>query len=756
MAAAWNTHLSKGDCMKSQANAILHVARGIIQDILVTYPELKSSLSKDLDRLTLYCQTRGEGLFTLDLPSLHSLLLLGLDTGRLDLHGPLSRTVSSKTKVPRLFSGLWLRVFDKSSCLKREVDINAIFFLRSLLAIGSKLAVSCSSERVSAKIEEFVNVESNLRKPTLDWAGNELEPNSRRRSLDDESSEPLLFGHLGRYYASNNTGHHLDGIQLSFDFQSSEETEESVAQDQDLQSSLHLAEALKQTYVDFWSSDRLPLFSNSERDHLSYLRDLKLLNTIQKVSDVVFNAIGPFNAVDHSDLQHSRNYGIGFRHGPGAVAERLQNHEKSRFLYWSDKLESFYPYHLCGRTANSDLDRPVNHEPASLIYQVPKTAKGPRLIAAEPTSHQWCQQSALSFLFYRCRSLFKGDFIDFKDQSKSGDMVLEASRKRNLATVDLSDASDRLSCWTIERMIRSNPSLLRAIHSARTRYTKVDRLSYSEFLPLKKFASQGTAVTFPIMSLVMLVIAFASCIDDDQDFTFDHIWKYRTRIRVFGDDIILPTHGYERLCRAMELLQLKVNSSKSYVTGSFRESCGVDGYDGYDITPLRPKTFVANSPASCQAVLDFSNNLFNKGLWYASESARLLLPYDVRKYIPVVGPREAGRTGFTSYVGGDETHLRQRWNRRLHRYEVRVWATKPYTRKSVRSGYDALLDFFTRIPGQSNPRIVSEYVCRRKTRGGLLWEPKGSDPLETTNLSRRDSVYWGEPLFRSSSKKLRG
>lgn len=43
--------------MKSQVNALLYVTEGILTDVSLAYPELKDSLSKDFDRLTLYCRT---------------------------------------------------------------------------------------------------------------------------------------------------------------------------------------------------------------------------------------------------------------------------------------------------------------------------------------------------------------------------------------------------------------------------------------------------------------------------------------------------------------------------------------------------------------------------------------------------------------------------------------------------------------------------------------------------------------------------
>jgi hypothetical protein len=238
----------------------------------------------------------------------------------------------------------------------------------------------------------------------------------------------------------------------------------------------------------------------------------------------------------------------------------------------------------------------------------------------------------------------------------------------------------------------------------------------------KKFASQGTATTFPVMSFIMLCIALGACTHGEV--TWSKISRLRRHVRVYGDDIIIPTHGYARLVRAMELLQLRVNTAKSYVNGHFRESCGVDGFKGYDITPVRPKTLVANGPESIRAVVDTTNNLFNKGLWHASYSLEDLLPSRARCSIRVVGPGDSGYFGFASFVGTDESHLRTRWSNRYQRPEVLVWDLRSKTGRGNRDGYDALLDFFTRQHNPSNARVVSEYDRSRKSHGRLHWEPR--------------------------------
>lgn len=535
--------LAKATDMKSQVNGLLHVVRGLIKDVLAAYPALRG-LELDYKSLTLSCQTRGLSFLTLDLPNLDSLLIKGLDNGRLELSGPVSRQVSKSVKVPRLFSGLWLRVFDKDACLKPDADVNSIFFLRSLCAIGKKLEVDCSPERIQTAMENYHDIERRLRSPSNSWDSDSLDLGSDR----------------GRHHL----GDCLDSVNCGPLFSSQGETQE---------------------------------------EEVGRNEDRGLLEKIQQTADLLLSSFDDLCPVGLSGLRDMDSQGIGFRHGRGAVAERKKNWDKSRFDFWPSKLEGVFPFRKCGTTAGSDLETPRNHESPSRLHCVPKTAKSPRLIAAEPVAHQWCQQAVLSWFDSQFREKLDGHFIDLHDQGKSGAMVLQASLTQKLATVDLSDASDRVSCWTVERIFRTKPDILYALHAARTRYVRDEVSRHMGFFKTKKFASQGTATTFPVMSFTMLCVALGSCIRGDV--TWSKIHRLRHHVRVYGDDIILPTHGYARLSRAMVLLQLKVNEAKSYVNGHFRESCGIDGYMGYDVTPVKPKTIVADTPASCKAVLDY-------------------------------------------------------------------------------------------------------------------------------------------------------
>lgn len=673
--------------MKSQVNALLHVLRGVCKDIQSVYPAMQG-VDLDLERIALYCQTRGLSVFTLDLPNLDSILTDGLESGRLRLSGPLSRRVSAAVRVPRLFSGLWLRVFDRDASLKQEVDATAIFLLRQVTCLGKKIVVECSPDRVQATLENYHGIERDLRDPSYNW----------------DSDTLYDGGYHGGYLDLRDC---CSGAGAHSQFSVSQEIEEEEGSSQ------------------------------------AGLR--RLLGQVQQVADLLLSEWDDFNPISFSANLEEEALGTGFRHGPGAVSERLKNWEKSHFPNWPDKLEATFPYALCGKTAGSDLERPSIKEEPSRLLTVPKTAKRPRLIASEPTSHMWCQQLIKEFMDSQIKASIARHFIDFRKQDLSGALVLQASLDRKLATVDLSDASDRLSCWTVERIFRVNYPFLSALHAARTRYVRDDISRIPSFLKTKKFAAQGTAATFPVQSFVFLCIALGVCLDGEINKT--EILKLRNKVRVYGDDIIIPRHGYTRLRLVMEYLQLSVNNAKSYVDGYFRESCGVDGYKGYDVTPVKPQTLIADGPASCQAVVDTTNNLFNKGLWYASDSCRTLLPPRVQRGLRIVGHNDAGNTGLTSFVGSDESHLRKRWNSSLHRFEVRAWSSWTRVQKRDREGYSALLDFFASKHSHESPRTVSEYGVSRKTRDGLLWVPSNLDSRvdhressgRSTHLSYREN-----------------
>lgn len=608
--------------MKSLVSRLHRVACGILADVRMAYPPLQCELVRDERALALYVANRGIGFFTLDLPSLDDALVGGLETGFLTLGGPLTKAVSKRVRVPKFLRGLWLKVFDNGGSLREDPDIDAIDFLRTFFDLGRKLELSCTPARNNAAIKEFVDVENRLPRPTLRWSEDDL--------FDGNDVRCLSFSSM-RHGSS----------------------------------------------AEFSSDD--PIGLSDEDSHL-----LERLDSICRDVSVAF---GLFDSVGFDLQTRARFKATVARNGPGAVSDRTSRQEKFCFDNWPEKLQGVFPfdYFAC---IGSEVGRKqyVNNEHASKLLMVPKTTKTPRLIASEPSYHQWCQQIVLQFMVERISETPLADFIDFRSQESSHPLVLLGSQDRSLVTVDLSSASDRLSCFVVERAFAKNLSLLNAFHACRTRVVGPSRRVNIDFAFLRKFATMGSALTFPVQSVFFLCVCLASL--PGRPRLKEQAKRYKGQVRVFGDDIIIPRTGYADLVRLLTILGLKVNKRKTFVDGHFRESCGLDAYKGYNITPCKPRSLDPTTPTGRQSMIDLSNNLFLKGMWKASEVVASELPQMTLRHLPVV-QRDSGSVGFISNCGSDFTRLRKRWNKRLQRLEVlcSTFSTKTETTRSDGTDY---------------------------------------------------------------------
>lgn len=414
----------------------------------------------------------------------------------------------------------------------------------------------------------------------------------------------------------------------------------------------------------FDRSDWLPGFE--PRSNLDSIRGS--LDILQRVCDRLSAQFGDF---------HNERISERPKHGPGVVANQTKNESKFRFKYWSNKLQSVFPYDLYATTnfgVGSDHDREVewglNHEFPSRLISVPKTQKGPRLIAAEPTEHQWIQQLVWNQLEARSKQTPLGHCLDFRDQSHNQRLATSASLDGAYATIDLKSASDRLSCWVVERAFRSNSTLLERLHACRTRWLRNDIApSLGQYIVLRKFAAMGSACTFPVQSVVYAFIAIASVIVTRGDRVSKRsINRACHQVRIFGDDIIVPTEALS-VCRdILEYLGLVINNDKTFGTGKFRESCGVEAFDGHDVSAsylLSPAS--AASPGTISSFLETSNNYFKKGYWNTANWLASLIPNNSLLRIERVG---TGSLGLESFCGSSSSHLKRRVNDYLQLDEV--------------------------------------------------------------------------------------
>jgi len=387
------------------------------------------------------------------------------------------------------------------------------------------------------------------------------------------------------------------------------------------------------------------------------------------------------------------------KHGPGAVADPSGS-LKYNFNYWPRKLQQYFPWDFfatpdLGLFSHEEGKEPEEREFPSVVLCVPKTQKGPRIICKEPIAHQWIQGGIQRFLEERVRDTFIGQSIDFRNQAYSQAWALDASAYGDLATVDLSAASDRISTRLVEYLFGRDldNSVLYALHASRSRYFRLGDGTYR----FKKFAPMGSACTFPVQSILFASFA-ALAICQSRRWGASRVDSALSEIRVFGDDIILPKDAIEVLYRALHSCGLKVNENKSYYTGLFRESCGMDAYAGVDITPAYVRRlYSSSSSSSLQAVVDSSNNLFMRGFWNTSACLLKTIPMAERKLL-TIGSKDDGAVSLYSFQGKKTDHLRSKWNEYLQRYEVEAMVVLSRTTKAEGDGKAGLIQFFSEEP----------------------------------------------------------
>lgn len=397
----------------------------------------------------------------------------------------------------------------------------------------------------------------------------------------------------------------------------------------------------------------------------------------KRVKSLMFNHV--FRVIE----DEVNDFAIEPAHGPGSTADRKIGNQKFVQSEWTERLEEFFPfleYVLPNHRYHELLDHvdfvPPERERPVKVTLVPKTLKTPRVIAIEPTCMQYMQQGLMRTLVPKLENRFPGSsFIGFTDQSLNQDMAREGSLYGELATLDLSEASDRVSNELVMWLTDGYPDLQGAIQSARSRVAK---LPDGRLINLQKFASMGSALCFPLEAMVFLTIIFLG-IEQSQGrlMTRNGIQSLRGQVRVYGDDIIVPVEHVDSVVRNLELFGLKVNTRKSFWSGKFRESCGGDYYDGQDVTPIRLKVVPPShraEAAECVSYSSFGNALHKRGLWKSAEHVHKHMKKVLKGTYPCV-PEESDAVGAFSYLGFQSEGYDEELHRPLIKaYRIRIKA----------------------------------------------------------------------------------
>lgn len=205
-----------------------------------------------------------------------------------------------------------------------------------------------------------------------------------------------------------------------------------------------------------------------EADH-----DPSVLQDMGRIAPLLFREV--FSEIDQLIYEGD----LTPRHGPGATADRLRGNAKYDLAYWPSRLDHVFPYMEYGLPSlgreslfkESVVQHPdEDMELPARVVLVPKTLKTPRVIAAEPTSLQYMQQAVASPLvrLLESRTCFVQGMIGFTDQDPNRELARHGSLHGSVATLDMSEASDRVTVSQVKAVTQRFPHFQEALLATRS------------------------------------------------------------------------------------------------------------------------------------------------------------------------------------------------------------------------------------------------------------------------------------------------
>jgi hypothetical protein len=560
-----------------------------------------------MDVKTIQGRTKHEGMsfLTITLPTFGKDFQYCLDQG---LISPKSFLSFRKTGscLPSFLRGFTELVFDSGTgILLEEPDIEAIYAIRQLTLIYSKMLLPCSPEREAKAMSDYVQCDKEVN-------------NADSILPDSDLSE---FGRMGRLLFGR-------------------------------------------------------IFTNVDRD--------------------IYNG------------------DIVPKHGPGATAERLTSNGKFLTRYWTTRLERvfhvgdfLYPNarHVADCYDEVDFLEPDSELPSRVI-SVPKTQKTPRIIAIEPSSVQYVQQGLLESITRHTRSSYLNDIVGSDSQEPNQLLAQEGSLRGDLATLDLSEASDRVSSKLVSELLARNPLSREAIFACRSERASVPG---NGIISLSKFASMGSALCFPIEAMIFATIIFLA-IEKEQGYRFtkaSDIYQYLGSVRVYGDDIIVPVKYVHTVVDYLEHFGARVGRQKSFWIGRFRESCGKEYYSGHDVSIVKVRNKFPShrqQVAETISLVSLRNQFYYSGCWktasWLDDKCRKIL-----NFFPNVSPTSSalGRNSFLGYSS-------EREHEHLHSPLVKACVVSPVPPRDPLDGAGAMLKFF--LKRGSDPSFDAKHLER--------------------------------------------
>jgi hypothetical protein len=202
-------------------------------------------------------------------------------------------------------------------------------------------------------------------------------------------------------------------------------------------------------------------------------------------------------------------------------------------------------------------------------------------------------------------------------------------------------------------------------------------------------------------------------------------------IYVYGDDLVVPADEAPAICETLELLGFKVNRHKSFWKGNFRESCGVDAYNGCNVTPTyvrRPLPVDRSDSHGIASTVALANHFYLNGLWQTAKFLRTLVE-SILGELPSISQSEfsdlekvidrkriargSAGLGWLSFSNAESFNG---WDERYQCLKSKRWTVQPIRRRDPLNGDAALLKCFSLIGSEL---IDPDHLTRSVRYGNL-------------------------------------
>ena len=378
------------------------------------------------------------------------------------------------------------------------------------------------------------------------------------------------------------------------------------------------------------------------------------------------------------------------RYSSGNLAGKETYNGRYSSRVWTDRLEEVFPHwdYLSVNWRDSYENPPAflsrSVEPPVRVTTVPKTMKGPRIIAMEPAWMQYTQQGIMHLMASTLRErqhsgLWSEICTDSQEYNRE---MARLAHDNGFATIDLSEASDRVSLELVQALFKRFPILLKAIMACRSERAQ---LPSGEIVSLRKFASMGSSLCFPMETLVFYTIVkmgMEDCLPRSVT-----VLDREIECRVYGDDMIVPVESARTVIGLLEAFGLRVNSSKTFVGGNFHESCGADWYAGQYVSPVRASAVLPDNrrqSSEIMSTIEFHNRLYEAGWFSTADFVRKHLEGILR--LPVSAP---GFSGCAIWSWDEEPHVR--FHPHYHKPVQMVYKARESLPDDPLDGYGAFL-----------------------------------------------------------------